>query len=137
MNRQVERGSVTVFVVSITLSLLVMAGLVFDGGRIIAGRREADAVAAAAARAGAQGLDESGLRNTAAAPIGESDASARVQRYLEPTGFTGSATVIGDAVVVNVRRTQDLQILSLVAMHSASIEGSATARSVRAVRGQS
>ncbi len=137
MRRHVERGSVTVFVVSMTLSLLLMAGLVLDGGRIIAGRREADAVAAAAARAGAQGLDESGLRSTTEAPIRASDASVRVHRYLEPTGFTGSATVDGDTVVVRVHRTQDLQILSLVGMGSASIEGSATARTIRAVRGPS
>ena len=48
-----ERGTVTVFIVSMTTALLLVAGLVFDGGRMIAARRDADAVAAAAARAGA------------------------------------------------------------------------------------
>ena len=135
MRRRDERGSVTVFVVSMTLSLLLMAGMVFDGGRIIAGRREADAVAAAAARAGAQGLDEKGLRQTADAPILQADASARVQRYLDSTGFTGTTTVSGDSVSVRVHRTQTLQILSLAGMHSTSIEGAASARAIRGVRG--
>ncbi len=137
MRRHDERGSVTVFVVSMTVALLLMAGLVFDGGRIIAGRREADAVAAAAARAGAQGLDETGLRETTDAPILQADASARVQRYLDSTGFTGTATVNGDSVSVRVHRTQTLQILSLAGMHSTSIEGAASARAIRAVRGGS
>ena len=47
MRRRDEQGSVTVFVVSITAALLLIAGLVFDGGRMIAARREADAVAGA------------------------------------------------------------------------------------------
>jgi len=136
VKRRDERGSVTVFVVMMTVALLMMAGLVFDGGRIIAGRREADAVAAAAARAGAQGLDETGLRQTSNAPILESDASARVQRHLATTGFTGTTSVNGDSVTVRVHRMQDLQILSLVGMHSTEIDGSASARAVRAVRAE-
>ena len=34
----------TVFVVTMTTALLLVAGLVFDGGRMIAARRDADAV---------------------------------------------------------------------------------------------
>ena len=135
MRRRSDRGTVTVFVVSMTVALLLMAGLVLDGGRIIAARREADAVAAAAARAGAQGVDETGLRQTGGAPVLPADASSRVARYLASTGFTGSTAVTGDTVSVTVHKSQDLSILSLAGMHSASIDGTGSARAVRAVRG--
>ena len=63
-------------------ALLLVAGLVFDGGRMIAARRDADAVAAAAARAGAQGLDEAGV------------AKARVElRDPRITGISASRVV--------------------------------------------
>jgi hypothetical protein len=134
VNSRNERGTITVFVVSMTTALLLVAGLVLDGGRIISARREADAVAAAAARAGAQGIDEIGLRKTNGAPIGNLDAQARVHRYLAGTDFTGSANVSGEMISVNVHRTQQLSILSLAGLYSASIKGTGSARTVRAVR---
>ena len=59
-----ERGSVTVFVVIFTIALVFVAGLVFDGGQILAARREASNVAESAARAGAQAIDEGELRRS-------------------------------------------------------------------------
>lgn len=128
-----ERGTVTVFVVSMTTALLLVAGLVFDGGRMIAARREADAVAAAAARAGAQGLDEAGVRQTDGAPLNASDVVRRVERYLGRTNYSGVASVSGDTVTVEVHRTQTLAILSLAGIASSDITGTGSARAVRAV----
>ncbi len=130
-----ERGTVTIFVMSITTALLLVAGLVLDGGRVITARREADAVAEAAARAGVQGVDEEGLRQTTGAPVRASDAIDRVQRYLASTQFTGTATVVGDTVSVEVHRTEELTILSIAGLHSSSITGSGSARAVRSIRG--
>ncbi len=131
-----ERGTVTVFVVAMTTALLLVAGLVFDGGRMIAARRDADAVASAAARAGVQGVDEAGLRQTGGAPVNAGDARARVQHYLATTGYTGSAVVNGDTVTVEVHRTQELHILSLAGLHTSSVTGTGSARAVRAVTEQ-
>lgn len=128
-----EQGTVTVFVVSMTTALLLVAGLVFDGGRMIAARREADAVAAAAARAGAQGLDEAGVRQTDGAPLNASDVVRRVERYLGRTNYSGVARVSGDTVTVEVHRTQTLAILSLAGIASSGITGTGSARAVRAV----
>jgi Flp pilus assembly protein TadG len=128
-----ERGSVTVFVVSMTVALLLVAGLVFDGGRMISAHRDADAVAAAAARAGAQGLDEAAIRRTGGAPVDASAARVRVGRYLAATAYTGSVEVLGDTVTVEVNRTQELPILSLAGIHTAEVTGSGSARAMRAV----
>ncbi|HPB45728.1 MAG TPA: pilus assembly protein TadG-related protein [Microthrixaceae bacterium] len=131
-----ERGTVTVFVVTMTTALLLVAGLVFDGGRMIAARRDADAVAAAAARAGAQGLDEAGLRATDAAPLDPAAAQARAQRYLAATPYTGNVAVVGDTVSVDVARIQDVSILSLAGVGSSTVTGSGAAIAVRAVTEQ-
>jgi Flp pilus assembly protein TadG len=128
-----ERGTVTVFVVSMTVALLLVAGLVLDGGRMISARRDADAVAAAAARAGVQGLDEAGIRRSGGAPVDVFAARARVGRYLAATAYTGSVDVRGDTVTVEVHRTQELPILSLVGLVTAEVTGSGSARAVRAV----
>jgi hypothetical protein len=128
-----ERGTVTVFVVSMTTALLLVAGLVFDGGRIIAANREADAVAGAAARAGVQGLDESGVRSTDGAPILAPEAIRRVQRYLASTDYQGTATVSGETVSVEVHRPQTLAILSLAGLTTSDITGTGSARAVRSV----
>lgn len=133
MTARGERGTVTVFVVSMTTALLLVAGLVSDGGRMIAARREADAVAAAAARAGAQGLDEAGLRQSDGAPLNVSDVVRRVERYLGRTDYSGGASVSGDTVTVEVHRTQTLAILSLAGLASSDITGTGSARAVRAV----
>jgi Flp pilus assembly protein TadG len=131
-----ERGTVTVFVVTMTTALMLVAGLVFDGGRMITARRDADAIAAAAARAGAQGLDESGLRAADAAPLDPAAARARARNFLAMTAYTGTVAVVGDTVSVNVARTQDLPILSLAGIGSSTVTGSGTARAVRAVTEQ-
>lgn len=126
----------TVFVVTMTTALLLVAGLVFDGGRMIAARRDADAVAAAAARAGAQGLDEAGLRATDAAPLDPAAAQARAQHYLAATPFSGTVAVVGDTVSVDVARIQDVSILSLAGVGSSTVTGSGAAIAVRAVTEQ-
>ena len=47
-----ERGAVTVFVLVLSVALILAAGLVIDGGAILAARREAIAAAQGALRAG-------------------------------------------------------------------------------------
>jgi hypothetical protein len=131
--RRDDSGTVTVFVVSLTAALILVAGLVYDGGRMIAAARDSDAVAAAAARAGSQGLDEAGLRETDGAPLDAAAVNARVRQFLAATAYTGSATVVGDTVTVTVHRTESLPILSLAGLRTSTVHGTGTARAVRSV----
>ncbi len=55
--RAEEVGVVTAFVVVMAIALLLVTGLVFDGGRAIVAKRHAINVAEQAARAGAQAID--------------------------------------------------------------------------------
>jgi hypothetical protein len=52
-----ERGSITPFVVIVSLAILLLAALVIDGGRQLNGKGRAIAYAQEAARAGAQAID--------------------------------------------------------------------------------
>lgn len=56
-SRRDERGSITPFVVIVSLAIILMAALVIDGGRQLNGKGRAIAYAQEAARAGAQAID--------------------------------------------------------------------------------
>ena len=124
-----ERGSVTVLVLGLFLSLIVVAGLVFDGGAIIAGHREADAEAEGAARAAAQQMSAIAL-HSGTVGIDQSLAQQAVNRYLAPSGHTGIAIVNGDNVTVTVSYPVSLQILSVVGFNDKTVTGTGSATAI-------
>ncbi|MGI8753562.1 MAG: pilus assembly protein TadG-related protein [Acidimicrobiales bacterium] len=121
-----DRGSVTVFVVGVFAALVVVAGLVFDGGAIIAGHREADAEAEGAARAGAEAVAAT-ERTSAAVTVDPVAARQAAERYLTAYGHDGQVTVAGDRVTVTVSFTERMQILSIVGLRSKPVTGTASA----------
>ena len=124
-----ERGSVTVLLLGLFLSLIVVAGLVFDGGAIIAGHREADAEAEGAARAAAQQMSAIAL-HSGTVGIDQSLAQQAVNRYLAPSGHTGIAIVNGDNVTVTVSYPVSLQILSVVGFNDKTVTGTGSATAI-------
>jgi Flp pilus assembly protein TadG len=58
-----ERGSLSLFAVIFTLVVLMLAGLVYDGGLAVAARQRAADVAESAARAGANAIDVDAFRD--------------------------------------------------------------------------
>lgn len=128
-----DRGSVTVFVVVFTVALLMVAGLVVDGGYTLAAHRRAFNEAEAAARAGAQAIDMDVLRSTGTVQLDPDAARGRAEAYLATTGDDGTVEVDGDVVRVHVRFEQPMLILSVVGVGPLRIEGDGTARAVRGV----
>jgi len=124
-----EEGMVTAFVVVFTLALIVMAGLVLDGGLTLAAKVQAIDDAQAAARAGAQAIDVPLYRSTGEITLDPTQASTDAEAFLARTGHTGSVNVDGDQVTVTVTIRQPTQILSLVGIASLTetASGSATA----------
>ena len=108
-----ESGSVTVFVVGILLALIVTAGLVFDGGSIIAGHREADAEAEGAARAAAEQVATAAL-HAGTVSIDPAHARAAAEVYLSAYHHSGTVSVDGDQVTVTVTFPVDMQVLSIL-----------------------
>lgn len=129
-----ERGAFTPWFLVMVVPMMLMAGLVFDGGQVLSARREALDVAQNAARAGAQAIDASQIRqgNVAIDP-GLVDAAA--QDYLAANGFTGTVTVTGTEVTVVVTQDVDMALLGAIGVQEKTVTGIATARIVRGVEG--
>jgi hypothetical protein len=124
-----ERGSVTVFVVGALLALIVMGGLVFDGGAIVAGHREADAEAEGAARAGAEQISIPALRS-GNLQLDTAEATAAAEKYLSQYGHDGTVVVDGDTVTVTLTYPVTMQVLDLIGIHSKSVTGTGHATAV-------
>jgi Flp pilus assembly protein TadG len=119
---QRERGSMAVITVMWSFVVLLLAGLVIDGGLAISQRERAADLADQAARAEAQNIDQGTLRNSGAAEIAD-DGCGRAQVYLASaadsihygkaeldTGYGDngcalSAAAPGNSVTVSVRLT--------------------------------
>lgn len=105
-----DRGSVTVWTISAVVSCMLMLALVVDGGTMLRARSDAFALAAAAARAGAQQLD----RDAAVQGETKLDPSTAEQAaldYLAAHGATGNATVTARSITVTVHSHAELQLL--------------------------
>jgi Putative Flp pilus-assembly TadE/G-like len=121
-----ERGSVSVFVVGVLLALIVTAGLVFDGGSILAAHREADGEAEGAARAAAQEISGHAL-HTGTLGIDPATAQTAADSYLAPYHHAGVVVVNGDTVTVTVIFSVPMQVLSIVGVGSKTVIGTGTA----------
>ena len=132
-----ERGSVTVFFAISALGLLLLIGLVADGGAKLRATQQAAATAAEAARAGGQALD------TAAAAAGQSGRVDRAlavqaaQDYLTAAGATGTVTVSGDRtrLTVTVTRIAPTAFLSLIGVDRLTVTAHAQAVLVGSITG--
>lgn len=133
MRRRRERGTVTVFVAVFMIALLAVAGLVIDGGRTLAARREAANIAESAARAGAQAIDEHAARAGEGARIDPAAARRRAETYLASSGHSGTVSVEGDTVLVEVTIERRLFILGLTGLGDVTVRAHGAARSVRGV----
>jgi Flp pilus assembly protein TadG len=99
------------FVVSLFLGLMAMAGLVFDGSRLVAARAEIDDHAANAARAAAQEIVDVRLGQERIDPQA---GSAAARGYLAAHGLDGTVQIDGLRVRVTVVDTVPMTLLALV-----------------------
>lgn len=110
-NLNAERGSITAFVAVVAFALVMVAGMAYDGGEVIRAHSAARHDAEQAARAGAQELDLTYLRQTSSARLDPVSAESAALDYLETVGATGTIRVDGADITVTVTRTQPLHIL--------------------------
>jgi Flp pilus assembly protein TadG len=132
MNDQ-ERGAVTVFVAVITIALLAVAGLVADGGRILAARREAANVAESAARAGAQAIDLRILRTENRIVLDPDEATARARSYLNASGYQGDVQANAQRVHVTVTIHRSTLLLGSAGIHDFTVTNSGDATPIRGI----
>lgn len=99
-----DRGSATVFLVIVMTASVGLIALVADGGAIQRARSETYGLASAAARAGAQQLDDD-ARARGDVVLDPAAATDAAQRHLAAHDTTGQVSVTGDTVTVTVDRT--------------------------------
>ncbi|MGE0306143.1 MAG: TadE/TadG family type IV pilus assembly protein [Acidimicrobiia bacterium] len=128
-----DRGTITVFVSVFMIALIAVAGLVIDGGSMLAARREASNVAESAARAGAQAIDEDCARAGDGVRLNPVTARRRAEDYLTAAGYQGTVSITGDSVSVVVTIDKQLFILGVVGVADRSVTGRGSAHGVRGV----
>ena len=132
--RHDERGQVTAFVVVMVGALMLVAGLVIDGGLALAARGPCH-------RRGPVGGAVPGPRPSTSPPIAKAGPSPRPDgghrrppsSYLATTGDSGQVAVTGDLITVTVQVIQPTQILGIVGLHSLTVSGTASATAVRGI----
>jgi hypothetical protein len=125
-----EHGAAsTGMVVVLGVALLVVGGLVIDGGYTLGARREAMNQAEQAARAGSDALNEGSLRD-GTIRVDPGRAVAAANAYLARVGAHGRVSVNGDEVTVTVTSRQDTKILSIVGVGSFPVKATASAVSI-------
>ncbi|MBW3662722.1 MAG: hypothetical protein KY469_06455 [Actinobacteria bacterium] len=128
-----EDGAITVFVVALVPAIMLVAGLVYDGGRLLAARREAHDLADNAARAAAQEVDVDALRSARTPVVEPLAAQAAGEAYLAATGHTGTVVVTADRVEVTVSITTSMALLQLAGISERTVTATGHARIVRGV----
>ena len=108
-----ERGSISAFVAVIALGLVMVAGLAFDGGQILAAQAAARDLAANAARAGAQQIDLDALRSDGVGVLDPEQAASAANAYLAIHGVNGTVTVDGPDLTVTVYVRAEMRILPI------------------------
>jgi Putative Flp pilus-assembly TadE/G-like len=130
-----DSGSITAFVVVMATALVLLAGLVLDGGLTLAARERALNLAQEAARAGAQGIDLAVYRQTGNLVLSPAMADADAEQYLASTGTQGAVLVTGNTVTVTVTITQRMQILDAAGLFAVTVHASASAVPDRGILG--
>lgn len=139
LRRDGDRGAASAFVVAISVALLLVGGLVVDGGRTLNARAAAADDAEQAARAGADRIDEATLRASGLVVVDRVAAGRAASDYCATRGYGGGrcdVQIAGNAVTVTTTTTVRAAILSIVpGLGSFTVDASATAEPVQGIDG--
>jgi Flp pilus assembly protein TadG len=118
-----DRGSVTVWMTFGTIVVLLVVGLVYDGGLMIGAKRKAIDDAEQAARAGAQAVDP----NSPTSDLDPAQAERLARQFMDRNGWTGEVTAAPRHVDVKITRVQHLAFLTMVGLSDRTVTGTASA----------
>ena len=133
--RRGESGQLSAFGVLLAVPLVAVAGLVADGGGVLAAHQQAISTAFEAARAGAQAIDQSVLRSTGAVVLDVPEARRDALLFLAAAGQSGTVSVSAQSVTVTIDVRHSLAVLSALGLGPVTVSGTATATAVQGVGG--
>ena len=112
-------------------AVLTAGGLAVDAGQVFVARREAQGIADAAARAGAESLDLVALRTQPGAPaqLDPQAARAAAANYvaIQQAGYTAQVDADTRHAIVRVTRTITLSFMRLAGFSSVRVDAASTA----------
>jgi Flp pilus assembly protein TadG len=97
-----DRGFVTVWTVAISATFFLIIGFTLDAGRIVRARSDAFGTAAAAARIGANQIDEEEAVLGNGLVLDTEAAEREAEAYVQERGYEGEAHAVGLVVTVTV-----------------------------------
>jgi Flp pilus assembly protein TadG len=130
VSRRRQSGQILPLLAIMLAVLVVVTGLALDGGQALVARREVQGIADAAARLGAQQLDEQSARAGDTPPLLDPAAAyAAAARYVAVQRPGMLATIATDTrqVDVHISVTIPLTFMRLAGLSSATIEAHGTA----------
>lgn len=132
-----ERGSVSVWMMTIATAMVLLLGLAVDASGQIHTRARAQGVAAEAARAGGQQLTGAGAIRGQDPVIDPAAAVLAASTYLAAApGITGTATITAaQRIVVTTEATYQTKFLSLIGITTLPVSGHAEIEIHRVVQG--
>jgi hypothetical protein len=118
-----ESGSVTLWVVIMTVAMFAGMGLVSDGGQAMVTKGTAISDAYQAARAGAQALNTSSVRTGQTNPAIDINAARRAAATFLTAAGHYQIDVTTNQVTVTVHLTSPARILSAIGVHDFHVTG--------------
>lgn len=131
-----ERGSATAFLAVAVLALLLMAGLVVDGGGKVRAAQRADRIAAEAGRVAGQQIDLPQAVAGQRPRVSPAAAVEAARTYLRQAEVTGEVAVSPDRreITIEVTTVTSTVFLGLVGLNELTARGSATVTLVPGIR---
>lgn len=120
-----DHGFVGPFTAAVVVAFVWLIAAVFDGGRWIRAQSDTFGAAAAAARTGAQAVDQDAVLNHGELQLDEAAASQAAHDYLDARGLTGTVSIDDLEVTVTAHDTIGLRLLPL---GQVNVDATATAR---------
>jgi Flp pilus assembly protein TadG len=136
ITRNREQGSVSLWMVTAAMAMIILTGLAVDLGGQVLTRQHVANVAAQAARAGAQQLQASLAIRGQGVRTDPARAVAAARAYVVASEISGTVQLRGGAaLVVHTAATYHTKFLSIIGIDELQVTGSAESRIVRAVDG--
>ncbi len=134
-----EEGVASVWVIMLAFVLIMLAGLIYDGGSALNQRAKAADDVEQAARAGAAQLDIATLRGSGVVAIDPGAADQAARAYLTapqlgyPAGTIKDVQVTPTTVTVEVDTTYSTKLLKMMGITTFPITARATARAATGI----
>ncbi|PPF32662.1 pilus assembly protein TadG-related protein [Pseudoclavibacter sp. AY1H1] len=122
-----ERGSTALFLVLTVVSLVLIIGLVVDGGGKVQAATNAQQTAASAARAAANSISGTTMVGQTLS-VDSYKAQEAASGYIAASGMEGTVAVDGFTVTVTTSTTYATRFLSLIGITHLPVDGQATAQ---------